>query len=58
MNAYVGRAKRRPDSRMPRRFASTITSRQASATPTRCGASEGTNDVIAKIPAEIETATR
>jgi len=46
-----------PDSRTPRRFASTITARHASDRPTRCELSEGANDVIAKIPAEIDTAT-
>ena len=57
MNAYVGSAKSSPDSRTPRRLASTITTRQASERPTRCEESDGANDVIAKIPAEIETAT-
>jgi hypothetical protein len=56
-NRYVGAAKRRPDSRTPRRFASTIRTRHASERPTLCEASDGTNDVIAKMPAEIETAT-
>jgi len=57
MKAYVGSANRSPDSRTPRRFASTITARHASDRPTRCELSEGANDVIAKIPAEIDTAT-
>ena len=57
MNAYVGSANSIPDSRTPRRFASTITARQASESPTRCELSDGTNEVMAKIPAEIETAT-
>ena len=56
-NAYVGSAKSSPDSRTPRRFASTMTKRHRSESPTLCACSEGTNDVIAKIPAEIETAT-
>jgi hypothetical protein len=46
-NAYVGRANSSPDSRTPRRFASTITRRQASDSPTLCEVSEGANDVIA-----------
>ena len=57
MKAYVGSANSNPDSRTPRRFASTITPRQASARLTRCDESDGANDVMAKIPAEIETAT-
>ena len=46
-NAYVGRAKSIPDSRTPRRLASTITTRQASDSPTLCEVSDGANDVIA-----------
>ena len=57
MKAYVGSAKSIPDSRTPRRFASTITTRHASDSPTLCELSEGANEVMAKIPAEIETAT-
>ena len=57
MKAYVGSANSSPDSRTPRRFARTITTRQASESATRCELSDGANDVIAKIPAEIETAT-
>ena len=56
-NAYVGSAKSSPDSRTPRRLARTITSRQRSESSTLCDASDGANEVIAKIPAEIETAT-
>jgi len=36
---------------------STINSRQPSESATLCPESEGANDVTAKIPAEIETAT-
>ena len=46
-NAYVGSANSIPDSRTPRRFASTITTRQASDSPTLWEVSEGANDVIA-----------
>ena len=46
-NAYVGSANSIPDSRTPRRFASTITTRQASDSPTLCEVSEGANEVIA-----------
>ena len=41
MKAYVGSANSIPDSRTPRRFASTITPRQASESPTRCELSDG-----------------
>src|ERR1700751_826953 len=44
-NAYVGSAKSRPDSRTPRRFATTMIARQASDKPTLCDVSEGTNEV-------------
>ncbi len=54
---YVGSAKRRPDSRTPRRLARTMSASAASESATLCELSEGTNDVIAKMPAEIETAT-
>src|SRR5436853_4547663 len=46
-NAYVGRANRSPDSRTPRRFASTITARQASDSPTLWDWSDGANEVMA-----------
>src|SRR5690242_15496425 len=46
-NAYVGSANRSPDSRTPRRLASTITTRQASERPTLWDAREGVNDVMA-----------
>src|SRR5438874_1360612 len=53
----IGSANARPDSRTPRRLTSTIRSRQPSESATLCPASDGANEVIAKIPAEIETAT-
>ena len=56
-NAYVGTAKSSPVSRTPRRFASASRTRQASDSSTTCLLSDGANDVTAKIPAEIETAT-
>src|SRR6478609_6094794 len=46
-NAYVGSANSRPDSRTPRRFATTMIARHASDNPTLCDVSDGTNDVIA-----------
>ncbi len=46
-NAYVGRANSSPDSRTPRRLTSTITTRQASDSPTLWELSEGTNEVMA-----------
>ncbi len=57
MKPYVGTAKRRPDSRTPRRFASVRRATQASESGRRYGPSEGTAEVIAKTPAATETAT-
>ena len=56
-NAYVGRAKRMPDSRTPRRFASVRRTMKASERLTLCDSSEGTADVRASTPAATETAT-
>ena len=54
---YVGSAKRRPDSRTPRRLARTMMTSATMDSPTRWACSGAANEVIAKTPAEIETAT-
>ena len=55
--AYVGRAKRMPDSRTPRRFATVRRTMKAIERPTLCDSSDGTADVRASTPAATETAT-
>ena len=55
--AYVGNAKRIPDSRTPRRFTTVSSKMKNSERPTWCEASDGTAEVRAKTPAVTETAT-
>jgi hypothetical protein len=57
MNAYVGSANVNPDSRTPRRFPTVKTTMQASDSSTRWPLSDGATEVMAKMPAAIETAT-
>src|SRR6266542_4744155 len=57
MNAYVGRAKRRPDSRTPRRLPRVSTAMQESDRATSWELRAGAADVIAKTPAATETET-
>ena len=59
MYAYVGNAKIRPDSLIPRRFASVMSTMIARHTATRCF-SRPSNcgiETIAATPADTETAT-
>ena len=56
-NAYVGSAKRIPDSRTPRRFTSVSNKTKSSERPTWWDLSDGSADVSAKTPAVTETAT-
>ena len=55
-NKYEGSANMRPDSRMPRRLANAISDRATSARGSRCGASSGSAEVIAAMPAATLTA--
>jgi hypothetical protein len=57
MKKYVGAAKMRPDSRMPRRFPSMINSTKARHSSTRTKRSSGTAEVRAATPAATLTAT-
>ena len=57
MKKYVGTAKMRPDSRMPRRFATAIPTTATTQSHGRYGNSPGTADVSAAIPAATLTAT-
>jgi hypothetical protein len=54
---YVGSAKIRPDSRMPRRLASVMSTTNPSAISTRLRCQAGNADVIAATPAAMLTAT-
>src|SRR4051794_17672267 len=54
---YVGTAKMRPDSRMPRRFPNIRTARHTRHISTRKTSSFGNADVTARMPAEILTDT-
>jgi hypothetical protein len=56
-NAYVGIAKRIPDSRTPRRFARVRMRTKSSESATLCDISDGAADVSARTPAVTETAT-
>ncbi len=57
MKRYVGAAKSFPDSRMPRRLASEMSTTAAHAEQTRQGNSAGTAEVMAATPAATLTAT-
>ena len=59
MYTYVGIANRRPDSLIPRMFASVISAMRARPSSTRCSASPSNAGIetIAATPAEIDTAT-
>ena len=57
MKKYVGTAKMRPDSRMPRRLPTVSSARKIRHSSTRYVSSHGTAEVIASTPAEMLTDT-
>jgi hypothetical protein len=57
MNAYVGTAKVRPDSRTPRRLAAASSVTSATAMATRCWLSDGNAEMMLSVPDATDTAT-